>query len=574
MIIKSNTLGKLQKIKNGNVFDNPLIFIRELLQNSQRSKSSNVYFEVMDGVFRCIDDGCGCSNPDNVFTLDLSSWDSTNEGYGIGFWSCLCVPDITSITVKSKNWKCSIDTVRLFKDGDLTVDKINISPIDGFEVIIESPFFDDIDNSKYEEIESMIHETSVFLPFNTYLNELKMSKKDIFDTFVSFNLCKIYDNRIFKAKLGVSTGIYPDIKIYYDSRFVCEMSLFDYVEGVIEIKPNKITLREPDRTRWTRDDKYYSFIDKLRNCIEDLFLSHVKENGIDNDDFCEGINNYLDVKDYEKYLVFDDTMVELKDAKKKNNHEIAVVEEDTEDVPIDNSCFKKSDVSVVQHLSVAKVCVQNNPVKDIFKDKIKKLKKSVWVKKREYSSYEKFISKAKYKGLNVIIAKNALYEAALEKYNITHISKLEDCFVETFHKKNISLKTLKEETFIELLKPICKEFNIPLTTFLIANLSLEDSFVVDGNVLIKNVISNSKNNIQIYGVTDGVNIYLDRTALSLNKFNIKKGNIGIWELKALMNSINTIAHELSHFLYNTTDNTTEQYNHEITIQQKIINLYV
>lgn len=572
MIIKSNTLGKLQKIKNGNVFDNPLIFIRELLQNSQRSKSSNVYFEVIDGVFRCVDDGCGCSNPDNVFTLDLSSWESTTEGYGIGFWSCLCVPDITSITVKSKNWCCVLNTVNLFENGDLTVVKTNISPITGFEVIIESSFFDDLDDYKYNQIEEMVHETSRFLPFNTYLNELKMSRSNIFDTFVPKNLCKIYDNRIFKAKLSISDSYSTEIKVYYDNRYVCDLYSCDYIEGIIELKPNKITLREPDRTRWTRDDKYYYFIEKLKDCAKDLYLSYVKNNGIDNDNFCDGINNYLEVKDYEKYLVFDESMLE-----KEEQKEIEIV---TEKKPEKNNTLNKSDFervdkTVVQHLSAAKVCVENVPViKDVFKDKIKKLKESVWVSKNEYSRYEKLISKAKYKGLNVIIAKNSLYEAALKKYEITHISKLEECFVETFYKKDIQLKTSKEEAFIELLSPICKEFNIPLNTFLIANLSLENSFVVDNKVVFKKVNSNSKNNIQIYGVTDGLNIYLDRIALSLNKFNIKKNNLGIWELKALMNSVNTIAHELAHFLYNTTDNTTEQYNHEINIQQRIINLYV
>lgn len=202
------------------------------------------------------------------------------------------------------------------------------------------------------------------------------------------------------------------------------------------------------------------------------------------------------------------------------------------------------------------------------------MKKSVWVKSAEYSKYKDFISKAKYKGLNVIIAKNLLYENALYKYGVIHISNLEDALVETIIKKDICLKNSKEEAFISLLSPICKKYNLPLNTFLIANLTIETVFIVEGDVQMRSKSFNKKDDIQIYALTDGVNIYFDRTALMLHMFKIKSNNLGIWELKALMNSVNTIAHELSHYLYKTTDNTVEKYNHEINIQQDIISLYL
>lgn len=331
MIIKSNTLGKLQKIKNGNVFDTPLIFIRELLQNAQRSNSKNVNFTIWDDIFRITDDGCGCKNPENVFTLDLSSWESTNEGYGIGFWACLAIPDIESIVVRSNNWECSIDTLNLFSTGDLSVEKKEISKISGFEVIIKSNFFD----GRLEDIERYIFDVSKYLEFDTYLNELKVPKRDIFDSFENKTFCKIYDNRLFKAKISINTDYYSELSMFYDKRNVTNISVFDFVEGVVEVKRDKITLKEPDRISFSRDDKYRSFVSKMKDCIKDLYLSYISINGIENDVFQTAISHYLDIKDYEKYLSFDDDMLELsciKDKSKKEDFsDVEIVVEDEHD---------------------------------------------------------------------------------------------------------------------------------------------------------------------------------------------------------------------------------------------------
>lgn len=580
MQIKSNTLGKLQKIKNGNVFESPLIFIRELLQNSQRSKASNVDFTVIDGQFICRDDGCGCKNPENVFTLDLSEWESTQEGYGIGFWSCLCIPDVSQISVRSKNWTCTFDAQKLFETGDLSVNKEKTDEISGFEVIINSPYFDDA----YSEIEKYLYDVAKFLPMIVSLNELKLPKQDLFGSFKPDEMWKMYDNRIFRAKLAVTTSYYKDIKLYYDKRFVCNITHFDYVEGVIEIKPGKITLKEPDRTSYTRDAKYYSFVEKVEECIKDLYKDYVKQYGVDNEDMLRPIEFYLSVQDYEKYLSFDDDMLDITENKPKK-----ITSTDKKEVTPSNHVEKKDilcNINVENHQFENQVTVQNlRPVackaaspsvskESSFKERIKGMKKAVWVRRSEYSMYQDFIQKAKYKGLKVIVSKNLLYDCVLSKYGILHISELEEAFTETYIKTDICLKTSKEEAFISLLKPICKKYHLPEDCFLIANLSIESSFVVKGEVVFKRKIKNKRDDIQIYGVTDGRHIYLDRTALSLNRFHIKRDNFGIWELKAVVNAVNVIAHELAHYLDGTTDNTPEHYASEIRRQQEILKLYI
>ena len=599
MKIQSNTLGKLQKIRNGNVFESPLIFIRELLQNSQRSKANNVDMLVDGNSFICVDDGCGCTNPENVFTLDLSSWESTNEGYGIGFWSILSIPNIKKLTVLSDKWECTVDVEKLFREGDLTVERKAIQKMKGFKVILESDYFE----SNCAEIEQYVFEVAKLLPFRTTINELVVYKRDVFDLYQNQTFCKIYDNRFFRAKLAISTNSYDnDISLYYDKRLVNKVSITAYVEGIMEVKKDKITLREPDRTYYRRDEKYYALAEKLEECCRDLYLSYIKQYGLDDEGYNPAISYWLQVKDYEKYLVFDDNMLQdslrvvSKDSKTLKiqdviEENIEDVEKETESVEIDKDMFVHDNSAVVQNFSVSaakKSTMKPQPAQVampaltstgssselLFKDKIKKLKKVVWCTRQEYSVFADEVQKAKYKGFKVIIAKNILYETALRKYGIINIVDLHDAFSETYIKKDICLKTEKEEAFMALLEPIRKLFGLEQNTFLIANLAIESNFVVDDKVIAKDIVSNKKNNIQIYGVCDGTHVYLDRTAIALNKFNIKKGQIGKSELKALMYSVNTIAHELAHLLYHTTDNTPEHYNKEIAIQQAIIQLYV
>jgi len=583
MNIKSNTLGKLQKIKNGNVFDTPLIFIRELLQNAQRSKANNVQMFVDDGKFICRDDGCGCKNPENVFTLDLSSWESTDEGFGIGFWSILAIPELTKITVRSFTWECNVDVEKLFKNADLTVDRKQIEQTTGFEVILESKYFND-DN--IGEIEKYVFDVSVLLPFKTSINDFRVTHKDVFDLFEPTAYCKTYENKFFRAKISVSNNYGETINVYYDKRYVCELPYASYVAGVIEIKKDKITLKEPDRTSVKRDNKFYELSDKLTQCCKDLYISFLKEFGADDESYNRSILNWLDVKDFEKFLVFDDIMIQ--DEKKKTTKK--TVDESTEtnshtetpnvtNIPVVKSDYERQDIVTTQNFSVTRNISSFNqtppkPIFESFRDKVKKLKKAVWCGRGEYSMYKDQIQKAQYKGLKVIISKNILYDEVLRFYNILHISDLEDAFSETFIKRDICLKTEKEENFISLLQPICKKFGLNPNTFLIANLSLESCLVVNNEVVSKTTVVNKKNMISLYAVCDGSNVFLDRTALSLNKFNIKKGPIGKGELKAIMYNVNTIAHELAHLLYKTTDNTPEHYNKEILLQKEIIELYV
>ena len=198
----------------------------------------------------------------------------------------------------------------------------------------------------------------------------------------------------------------------------------------------------------------------------------------------------------------------------------------------------------------------------------------MWVNAYELQQYEDLIARAEYCNVTIYVAKNVLYENAFRARNIPHITQISEALTETIVKTDVCLKTQKEETFIALLAPICKHWNLPDNCFHIANLSTETSFVLDGKVVYRKKNRNKAGNIMTYGLTDHTYIYLDRMGLELKRFNIKPGNLGLNEIKAIAHNVNTIAHELAHLLYNTTDNTVEHYKAEIELQSQILNLYM
>lgn len=592
MKFESNTMGKLRKIKNGNVFEDGTVFVRELLQNSQRSRAKNVDFIIdnENGIFYCTDNGKGCANPESVFTLDLSEWDSTKEGYGIGFWSVLAIPGISKVVVRSRDWQCTVDVDQIFETNDLSVKREAIYPMKGFEVELHSSEFYNLADA----IETLLFDTAKYLPMRVTINEMVVPRYDIIKDHITDDFSMDFDNRLFRARLEVSNSFFDKISIFYDNRKVQDYAGIDYVRGVIEIKTGKITLREPDRTNMTKDHLYYELIDKINQCCKELYKEFVKANGVERNE--SGIQCWLEVKDFEKYLEFDDAMLELSSGDDEEPDEEETVQDQEDAAPVMESApeavinpesFKKEPQTTYQTLTVKSAAKRESAVRSSapvsgvkkelsFRDKIKKMKSSVWVSADEYDCYSDAIQDAKYKGLNVIVAKNKLYAATLRQHGITHIMELSDRFSECYMKENIELKNGKEEAFISLLVPIARKYKLPENVFLIADLSMQSQMIVDDKVVFKRTVKNKKNKVKIYGLADGHHIYLDRYALALNRFGLRKGNtmVGIHEIKAIMNSVNTIAHELSHFLYHTTDNTPEHYQKEVKLQQEIIRMFV
>lgn len=615
MIIKSNTVGKLNKIIEGTVFSNECMFIKEFLQNAQRAKATHVSIDVNDFSIQFKDNGKGCKKASNIFTLDLSEWDTTNEGFGIGFWSCLALKDLIKVKVRSFNWSAEI-LVDDILNGNLEVDLTNdLDIFEGFEVTLITNL---LDESKKKQIEKEVKNVAQYLDFETVYNDIYIEKIDIFAT-VNGEFSQMIDTRDFKAKISISDINYSTVNLFYDKREVCNLYNMGYISGIIEPKKGKINLKEPDRTSFIYDDKYSALKSKLKKEIKKLYIEFLKSNPgeVSINKYSDAINYHLDVKDYEKYMDFESIISDFDSAFAENKvnpesfftkdsstnssedistecalsfsdskEEISAVDESSyddrkiEDIKED---FTMPDYVVHNHERESRISNTDNLIDKKekesksreFKNYMRNKNKIAWVLKEDVDTYSEEIAQAEYAKIKVIKVENILYANIFKKHKKMHISEFKDCFKETFTFKNIQLRNSKEERVIQNLIPVCKKYNLPLNTFVIGNIEVNSKLEYNGKILFSERSKNTKDNIKVYAVEDNGLIILDRTALNLSRFKLsKEGPFGINDLKCIFSIINTVAHELAHLLYDTKDNTVNHYKTETVIQKEITELYI
>lgn len=319
MKITSDTKKKLQKIQSGDVFDSPLVFVTEFLQNSYRAKAKMVTITTDGDEVTFIDNGCGCRSPKNILTLDFSEWETTEEGFGIGFWSFLAVPEIIECNVASKKWTANINTRKLFEKGEPESEVTTIeNSFHGFEVTLKSPwFFDNI-----HDLEMKIREVGELQPYLVVLNGREIPKKDLF-LDVSGDFCKEFSNRLFDAKFCIATTPYKSPALYYEKRLVERLYRVEGVGGVIEMKPKALNLKEPDRRSVVNNEKYDLFVKKIIECQKDLYLDFLRTAEPDLvDRYAQIISGVLNVADYEKLVLVDGFEDEYEFSKRQLNQEM------------------------------------------------------------------------------------------------------------------------------------------------------------------------------------------------------------------------------------------------------------
>ncbi|MDF2879971.1 MAG: hypothetical protein K0R54_528 [Clostridiaceae bacterium] len=692
MKFESNTKGKLNKILDGSIFESPLTFITELMQNAYRAKAKTLFIDINDDKIIFQDNGCGLKKPESLITFDYSEWKSTQEGFGIGFWSVLAIPGISYVRIKSNKFDINVD-VETAKDNLEVLVTESETPIDGFYVELKSDYIfknatDIIDRIKSDG-ERMI--------YNIYLNGTRIPRKDIFEG-ITGDFKKSYNNRYFEAVLCVAPDAYSNPMLVYELRDVKKLYWFNHITGVVSLKKNVLKLKEPDRKEIVYDDKYNKFRYTMNKCIVDLYKSFLETI---NDDYFfneyeDAITNHLDTKDYEKFLLVDEITEKTKTTDKikvlmnvsnqkidvenirtslnqlagknvswvvsdkkeeetdnvtkltvenveniinniENTSEIVVgnqilkkvekeelntdneenndinneedsedtneleeveeteeteednSEEDTDSMEDNNSldnCIEEEEyeeevVDEKNYAGSVAIPIVKNPTKGnrkTLKEILKKHKNIMWVELANSDKYYESIALAEYYGITVFKAKNKMFEEFLKEKQVPHIENINSAIIKDYAITELFHKTSKEDAFIKLLEPIRKHYKLQRGVFKIGNISEKITVEFNGNNLKQETKKNSAKKINVYAVTYNGEIIFDRKATNLKKFSIAnytgKTAVGKNELKCLMFNLNTIAHELAHLLYNTTDNTDTHREYERMLESQIIDIYV
>ena len=92
MEVTINVVNEMKKLRNS-TYSNRYAWVKELIQNSQRSGASHIRVELNYDSVTISDDGVGCTNPKHLFEKNVSGWNTTivnNENpFGEGFFSTI-----------------------------------------------------------------------------------------------------------------------------------------------------------------------------------------------------------------------------------------------------------------------------------------------------------------------------------------------------------------------------------------------------------------------------------------------------------------------------------------------------
>lgn len=653
--IKSDTKGKLEKMINGVVFSDPYVFVTEFFQNSYRAKATEVKVDIDFelGKITFLDNGKGLRRPTDLLTLDYSNWETTNEGFGIGFWSWLGFEmkdeDMEGINevvceIKSNEYNMHMSKEQLFKNFQPEADVETLeAPVDGFSITLYS---DIIKNTNvYNALKERVKVDGELMPYTVTLNGTLIPQKDLFAE-VKGDFFEDFSTRYFDTRLTVDKN-YGRIELYYEKRKVRDFYLDGNVSGVVELKKGCLNLKEPDRKDYNYDNKYFKFKSRLSDCVKSLYISFVEkaDQKLIND-YAQAISTILEVKDYEKFLEVGDVLLEriekvqqeetvqtvteyedtyltsetptlVQNVAKLNNTEICdflntidgletsrwvntgevattneanyqpqqltdEVVKENDKLVIAGNVWRKISNEDLFHFSKEDKDVTNDVIMEMPEENkktsltevMKQAKRKVWVKAGELEDLSELVATAKYYKIKVFVAKNIMYEEVFKQRKVPYITEVKDGITKRNIIKNVELRTKKERRFIQLLQPICNYYKLPYNTFLIGELEISVETKLDGKVIDKETLKNRKDDISVYGVTDGKRIVLDRRALALRNFHFSNTTeFGKNEFKALLSVINTVSHELAHLLYHTNDNTVEHFNKQDKIMEEIVKIY-
>jgi len=606
--VKSNIAGRLSKIRDGVVFNSITSVISELGQNAQRAIAQAVkdgkFDKIEDGTLTIViendsitfsDNGCGCADPQVVLELDVSGF---GVGFGEGISSIFYIAD--NVKLSSNDWAVDIDINKMIHDGDFSLPVIHHAKTDeGFWISLYGKKIAD----NYDELVDFTESMARLLPMTVILNGEVIPKKDL-HKMKGADFKMHFDNELFEATIGITTR-WNDLQAYYESRLVC--GLWETgIKGNIVLKEGAATLKAPDRRDIVYDEKRTKLIEKIQECRKELYKEFIKV-GTDLliDTYAERIAELLDVTDYINILPMNQASTKAINAKKLEEEKKEMSDEeilrraqmddkrysygsggsniggegflpdgyepvDIGDAEDRNERAHKLSADIIQIR--AKELKENEAFLNKIKDSSVK-HKIVWLSASEADMFVDQVKDLEYHGFATMIARNRMYEKAFEYLGIINIHDVSKDVKVKYNVTNIGIANKKERRVMWMLEKIEDHYNIP-NTFRIAD--------------IESTIEHYRNGVHIDTdklVVGGIfqedkggrkRIYIDRSTLKLPKYKVtvwESDRLVMNDLRLMLASFGTVAHELAHYLFGTSDNTKDHTDKSNEIMKEIAELF-
>ena len=569
MNIKINVINEMRRLRS-NTYSDRYTWVDEIIQNCQRAKATTVKVDVTDNKVTISDNGIGCSNPEMLFEKNISGWSSdvmsTENPFGEGFFSTIVVAN--TVIIESVGFKAVFDVNKMFEEN--TVDAVTITPNarkSGFRItltdFLPNVYTFEIEN-KFKTVAKYIKNPRIILNGSTIKFEGTSPKKDYpylhkinNEYFTGWIRPTSYDNYDYWYK----------IKYFAFDRHIKEEELGG-ITGIINLKPNVVNFRAPDRKDFIYDEDYNSMKSALNKEIIKCFKKIVK-NGSDKDikTYEMGIDQNLNIDDYENYIKF----------KFYNNDEVEVVEDEeneTTNNTFDNINETNIEVTNNDIITTANIVSKiNNIYEEV--DKCEQTGEKLnrdnnfgfYVEEEEVSKFADYVAITGYYNIPLVLIRNKLEKNVIEtKNNFKHISELHNSIKLEAKFKNNNVNNEAEKRILKILNRITDTLFGKTNVFIISDTEFS------------NVIEFDNKNYKMCDINSFATAYENR--IFLNRKYIKNRNnltedsdrLNQEDIKFIMLNLETICHEMSHCFYYTVDNTKEHFESIIRLMQKVIEL--
>lgn len=564
--IESDAWSRLKTIRSGVVYDSALTFVYELIQNCQRAGATEVEMKVEDDYFGIYDNGRGCKNPKDLFTMDYSGF---GVGYGIGFTSVYPIAD--RVYVRTLDWSAGIDIERAIEEKDLSLEIAESPFVRGFELVIRGEKIRALSESIKEKIEEA---ASIIPDMDIYLNGRPIEKVDLFEEPEGTPYHLKASNRIYEGRLVLASNPYESnfLDVYYEHRHVCKI----YVEGLsgnILIHDGKVKLKAPDRKSIIYDERRERLMEQIQKDAEELCKMVVRSSeDEDKKKYADTIDRYLGVENYIRYLMMDDNefknQYEMRDEAARNEEKTEEgseeQEESQESYAFDPDNSRMEPDQHFQSYVSAPWGTEEEKNQQITISNIRKKRNVVWVEKEEAEHYEEQIAKYAYYGIYTFKSPHILYDRALTYLDIPHIQDVEARAIEKDYKVvNTGARSNRERRIMQLLQFIERKLGIG-EAFYLSDIDCRMTVRLRESKLYQE-------KLDVEGYEQGGRIHLNRKSLdygNITSSDWKRSAIGINDIKFVLSNLVLLAHEISH-LYGTKDNTVAHYLKQDEIQKKI-----
>ena len=607
MEVKVNVINEMKRLRE-NTYSDRYTWIDEIVQNCQRAKATHIDVQIDYDRIIIADNGIGCTDPQILFDKSSSGWDAdvtnSESPFGEGFFSTMMAAN--TITVSSVGFTAVFDVNRMFEEN--RTDVIDVQPNrkkSGFTVTLT----DLCDNMYTWQVEKRFKEVGKYIKCPTMTVNGERVHYEGLNPDTENPFMRKVDTPYFKGWIeprSYRNNDYGDnfIKCFAFSRHVKDSSKFYMVAGCLNFKENMITLRRPDRKEFIFDEKYDAMIDCLKDEIKKMYLKITKEGS--NEDlykFESEIKRYVSLDDYKKYIKFkfltrkevdmtDATVSTTADDDITNNvitanpaaddtpDQDSYYDGDVDSSPIDEidsaPVATSGDFSIVQKASpqassyalAAKTASRKRISNQTGEELTDDIQYAFYVKESEHEQYKEQIEIAQHYNIPVMEIRNELEREIVEtdpRFN--HISEMQSMVTISAEFTNASPANVQEVRASQILSRIARAFNASDNLFIICDTNFSKVLNVDGKDFVIEQIDS-------FATAYNGRIYINRSRLVAYKDLVfgSSDKLTPDDIKFILLNLETIAHEMSHALYDNEDGTMEHVSCINILMQKIINL--